>query len=86
MIIISIEQQSDDLIKGYVDLGDSYARFRSTPNESSIDEDLILKSKYENYEHFVGVMSKFCPEIWFLEKPIEAESLAFEYLKSIIPK
>ena len=86
VIIVSIELQNEKLITGYVDLGDSYARFRSTRNESSIDDDLIMKSKYENYEHFVGVMSKFCPYTWFLETPIEAESLAFEYLQSIMPK
>ncbi len=84
MLIISAER-INALIHGFIDAGDYYARFDSSPNGFNIDdENKILKSEYRDYEHFVGVMGKFNPYTFFLEHPIEVSSLDYETLTSAL--
>jgi hypothetical protein len=84
MLIISA-QRGNGFIHGFIDAGDYYARFDSSPNGFNIDdENKILKSEYRDYEHFAAIMGKFDPYTFFLEHPIEISSLDYETLISTL--
>ena len=46
----------------------------------------VNKSKYKNYEHFVGVMGKFNPWTFFRIKPVNMAKLDFEDLVALADK
>ena len=93
MRLPTITHYNDREIKGYVDRENEYAEFRLV--KEGVPEYLQTFPKvgapggygrtlrFRDYEHFVGVCSKFMPYTFFLEKPIEIESLDFDLLLKI---
>lgn len=54
----------------WVEYDDEYVKYTVYPKSTEVMEK-HPKSEYTDYEHFVGVMGKFCPFTAFLIEPIQ---------------
>jgi hypothetical protein len=91
--LLTITYYNDVEIGGYVELEDVYAQFRLIRGKMPEHPYTFPKVgapgeygqtlRFRDYEHFVGVFSKFMPDTFFLETPIEIESLDFDVLLTI---
>jgi len=68
-IIVSIEKDGDNFY-GLVETKRAYREW-ITNGEMIVWLNEYKKSEFKNYEHFVGVLSKFNPYTFFLKTPVE---------------
>jgi hypothetical protein len=93
MKLLTITRFNNNEIVGFVELKDEYAEFRLTrekmPEYLNAFPKVRAPGEYgqtlrlRDYEHFVGLCSKFMPYTTFLEKPFEIELLDFDVLLKI---
>lgn len=82
MKIISVERMAKGSFAGFYDDGKAYVSF--VMNDGSIVAGHEYKKKdYKDYEHFVGVMSKFDPYVYFMKHPVEVDAINEEVLEKI---
>jgi len=84
MKIISLVKEVNEF-SGFISKKDNYTEFYSE-KEKIIYGKSYPKKDYRNYGHFVGVMSKFDPFLFFLEKPISIEKLNRKTLEQLWEK
>jgi len=70
-------EQESNAETGWVETDGSYKAFKVYKDGKIEYSNEFLISKYDNYEHFVGVQSKFNPYTRFLLKPIEVAMLTY---------
>lgn len=93
MRLLTITHYNDNEIMRYVELDDVYAEFRlvkggnpyylTTFPKANTPGEYGQTLRFRDYEHFVGVFSKFMPETSFLEHPVEIERLDFQELTEL---
>ena len=80
--IISFESESQETLQntivGWIEDDKQYKSFRISQNNEIEYADVFLKEEFRNYEHFVGVQSKFDPYQFFLAEPIPLLDLTYE--------
>ena len=79
--IISFSKENFEQLKdtevGWMQTDTKYTAFRIHKNGKIEYSDEFLISNYRNYDHFVGVQSKFNPYARFLSKPIKIDFLTY---------
>ena len=70
-------EQIEDSETGWIETDDVYRAFRVHKDGKIEYSDEFQVSEYEDYEHFVGVQSKFNPYTRFLSKPIEITMITY---------
>lgn len=83
MFIISLSQPIKGQFRGWVQDGDYYQAFVQHGGSIHMLDPKVHMSQYETYEHFVGVMSKFVPEIFFFKEKLLIKSLTIRTLSKI---
>jgi len=78
--IIAIEAMGAELA-GYLETDSDYVAFH-TSGDSVVLRHHYPKKDFKDLEHFVGVMSKFDPDTFFLDKPIKVPSLTYAAIKA----
>lgn len=86
--IINIEKAKDpndrEILIGWVASKKAYEQFEVDQLNSITYKKAFSKKDYKSYLHFVGVMSKFNPYTFFLEKPLIVENLDWDSLAPLI--
>ena len=72
--------------RGFLEEEDAYVYFIYNKNEKLKKLMEYKKANFTNYEHFVGIMTKFAPVSFFLKEPIHITELSTAELDNIIPK
>jgi hypothetical protein len=80
MNLISIERNGDGSFSGFVEDDTQYQGFYYHGDTLDMGH-AYPKCEYRDYEHYVGVMSKFDPYTFFREKPIPIEAIDRETLE-----
>lgn len=70
-------EKLEDTEVGWIQTDEKYAAFRIYKDGKIEYSNEFLISKYRDYEHFVGVLSKFNPYVRFLSKPIKIDFLTY---------
>lgn len=79
MLIVSLDFYLD-AYSGFYDDGKNYVGFSFMDGELKTYNS-YPKEEYKSYEQFVGIMSKFDPETFFLESPVAVHDLTEEELR-----
>ena len=79
MKIISIKSYSSGYT-GIVEEDDKYVLFNLSKKGRLKRLNEYNKEEYVDYNHFVGMMSKFIPHGSFLKEPVKIESITIEEL------
>ena len=66
---------------GFVDDGVNFTEFNFAGGVLEMGH-AYPKKNYRSYDHFVGVLGKFNPYTFFLEKPIILDALHFEAVQA----
>ena len=83
MKILSIQKEPTGKMVVWIQDGRQYKKVFVSVDDQ-VEEDVALPtSKYKNYEHFVGVMSKFNPYTIFRKQPPTVAKLDFEELTAM---
>lgn len=85
MKIISIKSYSNGYT-GIVEEDDKYVLFNHSKNGKLKKINEYNKEEYVDYNHFVGMMSKFIPHGSFLKEPVKIESITIEELDRVFSK
>lgn len=83
MFLISLARAEEGWFKGWIQDGDHYQAFVHYGKEFQLREPKVPVDRYESYEHFVGVMSKFAPEVFFFTEKEYVGSLSLRTLTRI---
>lgn len=82
--ILAIEKDEDGgNFSGFLEMGDFYVSFYTDGDTVALGHH-CPKAEYNDHAHFVGVMSKFDPHMFFLKKPIEISDLRVSELRKKI--
>jgi len=76
--IISITRTDALMLQVWVETDKEYQVYICTPAFTSKHGPPIDKRIYRNYEHFVGVMGKFRPDLEFFAEAQEVEHLSWK--------
>ncbi len=82
MKIISIKSYSNGYT-GIVEEDNKYVLFNLSKKGKLKKINEYNKEKYVDYNHFVGMMSKFIPHGSFLKEPVKVESITIEELDRV---
>lgn len=76
---------SDDrtTFTGYYEKKGLYYKFTVTEGGMSFTQ---MSQKFKDYNHFLGVLSKFNPYVFFLSNPIKIKNLEWETLIKVLPE
>lgn len=85
MKIISIKSYSNGYT-GIIEKGDKYILFNLSKKGKLKKLNEYNKEDFADYNHFVGMMSKFIPYSTFLKEPVKVESITIEELDRISDK
>ncbi len=69
---------------GIVEEDDKYVLFNLSKNGKLKKINEYNKEEYVDYNHFVGMMSKFIPYGSFLKEPVKIESITIEELDRVL--
>ncbi|MDL1968664.1 MAG: hypothetical protein LWW97_08995 [Deltaproteobacteria bacterium] len=85
MKIISIKSYRNGYT-GIVEEDDKYVLFNLSKNGRSKRLNEYNKEEYVDYNHFVGMISKFIPYGSFLKEPVKVESITIEEFGRVFSK
>jgi len=85
MKIISIKSYSNGYT-GIFEEDNSYILFNLSKNGKLKKLNEYNKEEFVDYNHFVGMISKFIPYSSFLKKPVKIESITIEELDRVFSK
>lgn len=77
--IIHLEK-GEDLMAYGVETDSKYEFFTIDKSDKIIPTNSYEKSDFESYKHFAGVLGKFNPFTFILEKPLELAAITFNLL------
>lgn len=80
MLLLSIEWLGSDAFAGYVEDGDQYKGFFVERGKDARIDENYKKVKFNDYEHFSGVIGKLDPYAIFLTEPIPIMDLSWGVL------
>ena len=80
MKILSIEKTGLHRVELWVEDGEQYKKLALFDDDKVEELASVPVAKYDDYEHFVGVMGKFNPYTIFRKQPVFVEILDFEEL------
>jgi hypothetical protein len=83
MKIICIRSYSNGYT-GIVEENDRYVLFNLSKKGRLKKINTYNKEEFTDYNHFVGMMSKFIPYSTFLKEPVKIESITIEELDGIL--
>jgi hypothetical protein len=85
LVSIYKSQGSEKAFHVVVDLGETYSWF--TVAAGTVTETRkISKKGFDDYEHFVGVMSKFNPYTFFLKAPVQIDAVTYAEVERVYRK
>ena len=85
MKIISIKSYNNGYT-GIFEEDNRYVLFNLSKNGKLKKLNEYNKEEFVNYNHFVGMISKFIPHSSFLKEPVKIESITIEELDSVFSK
>ena len=83
MKLLAVEYDNDEAVSFFVLDGDTYKSVKSTKGGGTRIYATWPKANYRDYEHFVGVMGKFIPEVFFFSDPKEVQGMAYEDIHGV---
>jgi hypothetical protein len=82
LVSIFKSQEKEKTFHVVVDVGAFYSWFTAA-GAGAVETRKIAKKEFKNYEHFVGVMSKFNPYTFFLKAPVQISTVTYAEVEQV---